>query len=36
VAALGDQVDGHGLDCGHLLAEERPDEVVEALRPFLA
>jgi haloacetate dehalogenase len=31
-----DEVDGHGLDCGHLLAEERPDEVVQALRPFLA
>jgi haloacetate dehalogenase len=30
-----DEVDGHGLACGHLLAEERPDEVVEALRPFL-
>jgi pimeloyl-ACP methyl ester carboxylesterase len=31
-----DEVDGHGLDCGHLLAEERPDEVIAALRPFLA
>jgi pimeloyl-ACP methyl ester carboxylesterase len=24
------------LACGHLLAEERPDEVAEALRSFLA
>jgi haloacetate dehalogenase len=31
-----DDVDGHGLACGHLLAEERPDEVAEALRAFLA
>jgi haloacetate dehalogenase len=30
-----DEADGRGLACGHLLAEERPDEVVEALRPFL-
>ena len=31
-----DEVEGHGLACGHLLAEERPGEVVEALRAFLA
>src|SRR5215218_10704670 len=31
-----DEVEGHGLTCGHLLAEERPGEVVEALRTFLA
>jgi haloacetate dehalogenase len=31
-----DEVDGRGLTCGHLLAEERPDEVVEALEAFLA
>jgi len=30
------EVEGHGLACGHLLAEERPGEVVEALRTFLA
>lgn len=28
-------VDGLPLDCGHFLAEERPDEVVAALRRFL-
>jgi haloacetate dehalogenase len=26
---------GRGLDCGHFLAEERPDEVTEALDDFL-
>jgi haloacetate dehalogenase len=31
-----DEVDGRGLACGRLLAEERPDEVVEALEAFLA
>ncbi|MEZ5098822.1 MAG: alpha/beta hydrolase [Thermoleophilia bacterium] len=30
------QVEGQALDCGHFLAEERPDEVVAALRRFLA
>lgn len=29
-------VDGRSLPCGHFLAEERPDEVAEALRGFLA
>jgi pimeloyl-ACP methyl ester carboxylesterase len=27
-----DAVQGHGLDCGHFLPEERPDEVAKALR----
>ena len=27
-----DDVQGHGLDCGHFLPEERPDEVAQALR----
>jgi haloacetate dehalogenase len=31
-----DDVTGEGLDCGHFLAEERPDETLEALRTFLA
>jgi pimeloyl-ACP methyl ester carboxylesterase len=26
---------GHALDCGHFIAEERPTELLEALRPFL-
>jgi haloacetate dehalogenase len=30
------QVDGAALACGHFLAEERPDEVVEALQGFLS
>jgi len=29
-------VDGRPLDCGHFLAEERPDDVVRALLSFLA
>jgi haloacetate dehalogenase len=29
-------VQGHALDCGHFLAEERPDEVAAALTAFLA
>lgn len=27
---------GHALDCGHFLAEERPDEVAAAIRSFLS
>ncbi|NBC33708.1 MAG: alpha/beta fold hydrolase [Alphaproteobacteria bacterium] len=30
-----DDVRGHGLDCGHFLAEEKPDETLAALLPFL-
>ncbi|WP_230534350.1 alpha/beta fold hydrolase [Microvirga roseola] len=29
-------VEGHGIDCGHYLAEEAPDETLTALRAFLA
>jgi haloacetate dehalogenase len=29
-------VDGRALDCGHFLAEERPEETAEALRAFFA
>jgi haloacetate dehalogenase len=29
------QVEGHGIDCGHYLAEEAPDQTLAALRPFL-
>jgi haloacetate dehalogenase len=29
-----DDVEGRGLDCGHFLAEERPDETFEALSAF--
>ncbi|HZA78950.1 MAG TPA: alpha/beta hydrolase [Acidimicrobiales bacterium] len=28
-------VTGHGMDCGHFLAEERPEETATALRRFL-
>lgn len=28
-------VTGHELDCGHFLAEERPDETASALLAFL-
>ncbi len=31
-----DDVTGRGLDCGHFLPEERPDEVAAALRELLA
>ena len=31
-----DSVEGHGIDCGHYLAEEAPDETLAALEPFLA
>jgi haloacetate dehalogenase len=31
-----DRVEGHGIDCGHYLAEEAPDETLAAFRPFLA
>jgi haloacetate dehalogenase len=31
-----DDVQGHGIDCGHYLAEEAPDETLAALEPFLA
>ena len=30
-----DDVRGRALDCGHFLAEERPEEVVDELRAFL-
>jgi haloacetate dehalogenase len=29
------RVEGHGIDCGHYLAEEAPDETLSALRGFL-
>jgi len=29
-------VEGHGIDCGHYLAEEAPDQTLAALEPFLA
>jgi haloacetate dehalogenase len=29
-------VEGHGIDCGHYLAEEAPEETLAALQPFLA
>ena len=31
-----DDVRGHGIDCGHYLAEEAPEETLAALEPFLA
>lgn len=31
-----DDVQGHGIDCGHYLAEEAPDATLAALEPFLA
>jgi haloacetate dehalogenase len=31
-----DDVEGHGIDCGHYLAEEAPEETLAALLPFLA
>jgi len=32
-----DDVSGESIpECGHFLAEERPDELVALLRPFLA
>jgi haloacetate dehalogenase len=31
-----EHVEGHGIDCGHYLPEEAPDETLAALRPFLA
>ncbi|MEV0648098.1 alpha/beta hydrolase [Phytomonospora sp. NPDC050363] len=31
-----DQVSGYGIDCGHYLAEEAPDETASALTQFLA
>jgi pimeloyl-ACP methyl ester carboxylesterase len=27
---------GHALACGHFLAEERPDDIVDALQRFLS
>jgi haloacetate dehalogenase len=30
-----DQVEGHGIPCGHYLAEEAPEETLAALMPFL-
>jgi len=30
-----DNVRGHGIDCGHYLAEEAPDETYTALHSFL-
>jgi haloacetate dehalogenase len=28
-------VEGHGIDCGHFLAEEAPEDTLRALLPFL-
>jgi haloacetate dehalogenase len=33
---VADDVRGHAVDGGHYLAEERPDDVIAALTPFLA
>jgi haloacetate dehalogenase len=30
------ELEGHALDCGHFLAEERPAETAAALAAFLA
>jgi haloacetate dehalogenase len=30
-----DSVEGHGLDCGHFIPEERPDEVASAVKALL-
>jgi hypothetical protein len=35
-SAEADDVRGRALDCGHFLAEERPDEVAFELTTFLA
>jgi haloacetate dehalogenase len=29
------QVEGGAIDCGHMMAEEAPDEVLAAVLPFL-
>ncbi|MCB5173855.1 alpha/beta fold hydrolase [Microvirga lenta] len=34
--AWADDVQGHGIDCGHYLAEEAPEETLAALIPFLS
>lgn len=34
-AAWADDVTGHAIDCGHFLAEEAPEETLDALRSFL-
>lgn len=31
-----DDVRGHGLDCGHFVPEEAPEQTIDALRAFLA
>jgi haloacetate dehalogenase len=33
--AVAHDVTGHALDCGHFIAEERPGELLQLLRPFL-
>ena len=30
-----DAVEGRAIDCGHYLAEEKPEETLAALLPFL-
>lgn len=35
-AGVASTVDGHALDCGHYLAEERPDELIDEIREFLS
>jgi haloacetate dehalogenase len=32
----GDGLTGQALDCGHFLAEERPEQTATALRSFLS
>jgi haloacetate dehalogenase len=34
-AAAARTVDGHAIDCGHYIAEERPDELVDEVHEFL-
>jgi haloacetate dehalogenase len=34
--AWADDADGRALDCGHYLAEERPEETAAELRAFFA
>jgi haloacetate dehalogenase len=33
--AVAHDVTGHAIECGHFIAEERPDELLAVLLPFL-